>query len=209
MFYTPGALNQAVTAHRFVFCKTDSALRNNCRLLSSRTRRRNFMETVPNVKKLREYIAWTHTHIFKYRATQKKHDRLRRQLNSAGRGCSCEEKCSFTNRRDRASLCFAHAIQTRTRSIRAPRGWYHLTCRSVTEPKTASAWCYSTPRAHPFNILYKLISFRWYPLNLSYLPLYVYVYSTCTVRCTCTFDIYCCLFVSCQKSMSRAVISSS
>ena len=59
-FYTPGALNQAVPAHRSVVCKTDSALRNICRLLSSRTRRRNFMETVPNVKKLRDYIAWTH-----------------------------------------------------------------------------------------------------------------------------------------------------
>ncbi|EEH59352.1 uncharacterized protein MICPUCDRAFT_64323 [Micromonas pusilla CCMP1545] len=56
-FNTPGALNQAVPAHRSVVCKTDSALRNICRLLSSRTRRRNFMETVPNVKKLRDYIA--------------------------------------------------------------------------------------------------------------------------------------------------------
>ena len=57
VFYTPGALNQAVPAHRSVVCKTDSALRNICRLLSSRTRRRNFMETVLNVKKLRDYIA--------------------------------------------------------------------------------------------------------------------------------------------------------
>ena len=35
-FYTPLALNQAVPAHRFVVSKTDSALRNICRLLSSR-----------------------------------------------------------------------------------------------------------------------------------------------------------------------------
>jgi nuclear transport factor 2 (NTF2) superfamily protein len=54
---THGALNQAVPAHRSVVCKTDSALRNICRLLSSRTRRRNFMKTVPNVKKLLDYIA--------------------------------------------------------------------------------------------------------------------------------------------------------
>jgi len=105
---------------------------------------------------------------------KKKHDRLRRQSNSAGRGCSCEEKCSFTNRRDRASLCFARAIQTRTRSIRAPRGWCHLTCRAVTEPKTVSARCYSTPRAHPLNILSKLLSSRWYPL--------AYYRAYCTVR---------------------------
>ena len=55
-FYTPGALNQAVPAHRSVVCKTDSALRNICRLLSSRTRPRNFVKTVPNVIKLHEYI---------------------------------------------------------------------------------------------------------------------------------------------------------
>jgi len=71
-FYTPGALNQAVPAHRSVVCKTDSALRNICRLLSSRTRPRNFVKTAPNVIKLHEYIPWTHAHLFKYRAAQKK-----------------------------------------------------------------------------------------------------------------------------------------
>ena len=125
-------------------------------------------------------------------AQRKKNDRLRRQSNSAGRGCSCEEKCSFTNRRDRASLCFARAIQTRTRSTRAPRGWCHLTCRAVTEPKTASARCYSTPRAHPLNILSKLLSSRWYPLG-TFVRRYFRKYyestfesTTLVQRCTCS-----------------------
>eukprot|EP00982_Pelagococcus_subviridis_P012663 31187-Pelagococcus_subviridis.AAC.7 len=56
-FYTHWALNQAVPAHRFVVCKSDSALRNICRLLSSRARRRNFVKTVPNVKTFAEHIA--------------------------------------------------------------------------------------------------------------------------------------------------------
>ena len=132
-------------------------------------------------------------------AQRKKNDRLRRQLNSAGRGCSCEEKCSFTNRRDRASLCFARAIQTRTRSIRAPRGWCHLTCRAVTEPKTASARCYSTPRAHPLNILSKLKShylrryFRTFVLSYfrkyesTFVSTKVLSYNYFRSSCSCTF----------------------